>query len=62
MNDWNHNGQFAPGDSFIDYQIYKEVMKSGDRKPSSGSGCLTAIISALAIVAVVVTAVMTIFI
>ena len=62
MNDWNHNGHFDPGDSFIDYQVYKEVTKSGNKKPSGGSGCLTVIICALAVIAVVVTAVVAIII
>ncbi|MBR2666594.1 MAG: hypothetical protein IKD96_00345 [Oscillospiraceae bacterium] len=44
MHDWNGNGQFDPADSFIDYQVYKDVMKPGRQKPS-GSGCLTSAIS-----------------
>ncbi len=53
MHEWNGNGQFDPGDSFIDYQIYKETMKSGKQKPT-GSGCLTTVIGAALIVALMI--------
>ena len=37
MMDWNHNGQFDPADSFIDYMIFQEVMGNKAGKKCSDS-------------------------
>ena len=53
MYDWNHNGKNDMADSFIEYQIYKDVTGQKDEPsytPSRGNGMSTfgAIVSVIA--------------